>query len=94
MNIIKIFLEVEISDQEFYEAIFDFISSYNIRCGEYEGNEFIIKKIDIENFLIFNEYVVDGRRNTSNYTYINKIDLLDDVNHYANKQGYKLKYSY
>lgn len=94
LNIIEIFLEVEISDQEFYEAIYDFISSYNIRYGEYEGNEFIIKKIDRENFLIFNEYVVEGRRNTSNYTYMNQIDLLDDVSHYANKQGYKLKHSY
>jgi hypothetical protein len=56
--------------------------------------KFIIRKIDRENFLIFNEYVVDGRRNTSNYTYMNKIDLLDDVNHYVNKQGYKLKHSY
>ncbi len=44
MDVIKKFLVVEISDQEMYEEIYDFINSPHVRSGEFEGNELIIKK--------------------------------------------------
>ncbi|MGF0470757.1 hypothetical protein ACQQ6W_14075 [Lysinibacillus fusiformis] len=43
MDVIKKFLVVEISDQEMYEEIYDFINSPHVRSGEFEGNELIIK---------------------------------------------------
>ena len=41
-EMVRSFLKVEISDQEYYEGIIDFIYNDNIRYGEYECNEFII----------------------------------------------------
>lgn len=51
-KVIKRFLEDEISSQELYEVMFDFIDSVHIRNGEFEGNYFIIKKMDLNNFII------------------------------------------
>ncbi len=34
----------------------NFINSYEIRKGEFEGNVYIIMKMDRENFIIFLEY--------------------------------------
>lgn len=51
MNILESFLQSEINTQELYEEIISFITSYHIRCGEFEGNEYIIKKMDQINFL-------------------------------------------
>ena len=44
MDIIKKFLESEINTQGLYEDIINFITSYHIRNGEFEGNRYIIKK--------------------------------------------------
>lgn len=43
MNVLEGFLEAEINTQELYEDIMSFITSFHIRCGEFEGNEYIIK---------------------------------------------------
>ncbi|TCN26491.1 hypothetical protein [Mesobacillus foraminis] len=42
-EIVQSFLETEISDQDYYEGIIRFIYSGNIRCGEYECNQFVVK---------------------------------------------------
>ena len=44
MNVMDRFLQSEINTQELYEDIIGFITSYHIRMGEFEGNEYIIKK--------------------------------------------------
>lgn len=56
MDIIGKFLQAEINSKEYYEGITNFINSYEIRKGEFEGNEYIIMKIDRDNFIIFPEY--------------------------------------
>ncbi|WP_416150803.1 hypothetical protein ACM26V_07500 [Salipaludibacillus sp. HK11] len=43
-ELLESFLEFEVSEQEYYEGIIDFIYSGNIRCGEYECNQFVVKK--------------------------------------------------
>ncbi|MEH7123234.1 hypothetical protein V7127_08250 [Bacillus sp. JJ1773] len=88
------FLEDEISDQEFYDGIIDFLYSYNIRCGEYECNRFVIKKIDHLNFIIFDEYVIDGKREIHNSVSIHKNKLINLINEYAKTQGIILRNSY
>ncbi len=56
MDILKKFLVSEINSEEFYKCIINFINSYEVRKGEFEGNEFIILKIDRENFILYPEY--------------------------------------
>lgn len=56
MNVIEDFLRSEINTQELYNDIIYFITSFHIRNGEFEGNEYIIKKMDKINFIIFSEY--------------------------------------
>lgn len=79
-ELIQSFLEDEISDQEFYDGIIDFIYSFNIRCGEYECNRFVIKKMDHLNFIIFDEYVIDGKTEIHNSVSIHKNKLINLVN--------------
>ena len=56
-NLLTNFLYSEITNQDMYECIMSFILSYHIRCGEFEGNEYVIKKMDQLNYIIFAEYV-------------------------------------
>ncbi|UOQ49794.1 hypothetical protein MUN88_06890 [Gracilibacillus caseinilyticus] len=86
-ELIQSFLEDEISDQDFYDGIIDFVFSYNIRCGEYEGNRFVIKKMDHLNFIIYDEYVIDGKREIHHSVSIHKNKLINLVNEYAKRQG-------
>lgn len=53
---LKNFLFAEIQSAGLYRAIVDFIESYEIRRGEFECNEFIIQKLDRDNFLLYPEY--------------------------------------
>jgi hypothetical protein len=93
-ELIQLFLEDEISDQEFYDGIIDFIYSFNIRCGEYECNRFVIKKMDHLNFIIFDEYEIEGKREIHNSVSINKNILINFVNEFAKNQGIKLRNSF
>lgn len=88
---LQVFLEDELSDQEFYDGIIEFIYSYNIRSGEYEGNRFVIKKMDLLNFIIFEEYVIDGKREIGNTIPISRKKLIKRINLYAKKQGFLLR---
>lgn len=60
-EILQSFLEIEISDQEYYDGIIRFIYSGNIRCGEYECNQFVVKKMDLLNFIVFEEYEINKK---------------------------------
>ena len=43
----------EISSQELYGDIFDSITSVHIRNGEFEGNYYILKEMNLDNFIIY-----------------------------------------
>ncbi|MCA1063738.1 hypothetical protein QTG56_11045 [Rossellomorea sp. AcN35-11] len=92
-NVIKRFLQSEIMYQDLYVEIINFISNVHIRNGEFEGNEFIIKKMDQDNFIIFPEYTFRGesRRDIPYSTSIYRKNLLKEINDYAQKQGIKMK---
>lgn len=90
-GILQSFLEVEISDQEFYDGIIDFIYNGNIRCGEYECNEFVIRKMDLLNFIVYVEYVIDDKREIHGSFSITKNTLLRAINEYARKQGFTIR---
>lgn len=78
------FLQYEINFEESYNDIMYYILSYQIRSGEFEGNEYIIKKIDLDNFYIFPEY------NSCNGISIKKDDLIKAINNYALLKGIKV----
>lgn len=87
MNILEKFLCFEIYEG-MYEEIIHFINSCEIRNGEFECNEFIIKKMDRENFRIYPEY--DNGKGSimiPNSMAIYKNNLLDEINNYAKSKG-------
>ncbi|WFD11936.1 hypothetical protein [Tepidibacter hydrothermalis] len=92
-EILAEFLQDKISDQEFYDAIYDFIVDQNIRSGEYEGNIFIIKKLDRLNFIIFKEYFYrkNNHREISSAISLFRKDILIAINEHAHKSGFVVK---
>lgn len=91
-EIIETFLEDEVSDQDLYEGMMNFILSYNIRCGEYECNRFVIKKMDPFNYIIYEEYASQrkGKRKIFNSFAVNKQQLMSLINDYAKERGLKV----
>jgi hypothetical protein len=83
MNIINSFLQSEINTQDLYDDIISFITSFHIRNGEFEGNEYIIKKLDSLNFIIFPEYIINNQREIPFSTSIYKKNLIKEINDYA-----------
>lgn len=84
MNVLERFLQSEINTQELYDDIISFITSFHIRNGEFEGNEFVIKKMDQTNYIIFPEYEdEDGEREIHAAMAIYRNDLIKEINNYA-----------
>jgi hypothetical protein len=90
MTNIQKFLQAEINKQEQYEAIVEFIDSYAIRSGEFEGNEYIIKKLDRLNFLIYPEYEVNGQKEIPFVTSYYKDNLLKNIYEWAKQKDLQL----
>lgn len=91
MDVMKGFLKSEINTQELYEAILQFVLSPHIRNGEFEGNEYIIKKIDQLNFFIYPEYEYpDGHREIHAAIAIYKNQLVDQINATAFAHGFEI----
>lgn len=88
IDVMERFLDDEISSQELYEDIYFFINSFNIRKGEFEGNYHVIKKMDIDNFLIYAENIFpDNHREIPYSLSIYKENLLKSINHHAKLSG-------
>lgn len=87
MDILNKFLQAEINSKEYYEHIIDFINSYEIRKGEFEGNEYVLMKIDRDNFILFPEYD-DGKEGLQIpcSLAIYKNNLLDEIREYAKEK--------
>ncbi len=88
MEVIASFLRAEINTQELYDDIVNYVVSYHIRNGEFEGNEYIIKKMDQFNFILYSEYPCseEGREIHAACAIYRK-DLLREINSYARKKG-------
>lgn len=84
------FLNSEIrGDQEAYEYIIAFIGSPNIRNGEYEGNEYIIKKIDRKHFFVFAEYTdkYEQNKEIAKVMVFNRNELIKMIQEFAKNIG-------
>ncbi|QSX06730.1 hypothetical protein JYG23_04600 [Sedimentibacter sp. zth1] len=91
INVMERFLNDEISSQELYEDIFNFINSFHIRNGEFEANYYIIKKMDADNFIIYAENVYpDGHREIPYSLSVYKQVLCDSINGHAERIGLKI----
>ncbi len=88
MDVLNKFLQAEINSKDYYESIMNFINLYEIRKGEFEGNEYIIMKMDRDNFIIFPEYDdgEDGIQIPFSLS-IYKSNLVEEINRYAQKKG-------
>lgn len=81
------FLSTEVIDG-LYQEIIMFINHYEIRCGEFEGNRYIIKKLDHDNFIIFLEEVYpDGHKEVSGAMAFCKKQILNIIEEQAKKRG-------
>lgn len=88
MDIIASFLQAEVNTQDLYDSIINYITSYHIRTGEFEGNEYIIKKMDQLNFIIYSEYEFgENKREIHGAMSIYRHDLLRAINDYAKGKG-------
>lgn len=88
MNVMEGFLQSEINTQDLYNDIMYFITSYHVRNGEFEGNEYIIKKMDQTNFIIFPEYEdEDGEREIHAAEAVYRENLIKRINEYASKKN-------
>ncbi|MNT35491.1 hypothetical protein D3C72_1715210 [compost metagenome] len=91
-TLIERFLDDEISSQELYDSIYEFVTSFHIRSGEFEGNYYIIKKMDFDNFFIFPENIFpDSHREIPNCVTIYKDELINVINAQAKKQAFVIK---
>ncbi len=92
MNVLEGFLDSEIMYQELYDDIISFITSFHIRNGEFEGNEYIIKKMDQTNYIIFPEYEYEnGEREIHAAISIYRNNLLKEINNRALEQGITIR---
>lgn len=88
MDVLNKFLQAEINSKEDYESTINFINLYEIRKGEFEGNEYVIMKMDRDNFIIFSEYDDgEGGIQIPFSLSIYKNSLLDAINSYAQEKG-------
>ena len=87
------FMQTEIISSDVYDAVMNFICSNNIRNGEYEGNEYIIKKMDNLNIIIYLEYETPTYpREISEASSIYRKDLINKINKYARQEGIEIQH--
>ena len=90
MDIIIDFLYSEMSIQGLYKEIIFFINSDEIQKGEFEGNEYIVKKIDKETFILYAEYEnEEGRVKDMSGTaqFIHKDKPIEIIEKYKKENG-------
>lgn len=77
-DIIQDFLEVEITEDTF-QIIYDFITLHNFRFGEYEGNQYVIRKMNRKYIQIEDEVATENTRKPEVHVYpIGKLQSLLD----------------
>lgn len=87
--LLELLLTHELEYIETYEAISDFVGSMNIRCGEYQGTLAVIKKMDLDNFILFAEDTnEEGGMAIIGCVGVGKSELTDRLEEIARKKGY------
>lgn len=82
-------LREELQYIECYDAISDFVASMNIRCGEYQGNAVVFRKMDRENFILYAEEEGEGGVDRIvGCVAIGKSELTDRMDEIARGKGF------
>lgn len=68
-NIFGKFIDDEIMDIETFKLIYDFVALDNFRQGEYEGNMFVIRKINTNHIQLEDEVATKNTSIPIVYTY-------------------------
>lgn len=63
------FIKNEIMDIETFNLIYNFVALDNFRQGEYEGNMFVIRKINVNHIQLENEIATENTTTPSVYIY-------------------------
>ena len=91
MQILEDFLSSETNDYELAELIIKFINCPHIRIGEFEGNEYVVKKIDRNCLQIFSDLTDNnGIRHVSKELNICREDLQKAIVNNGKKYGYDI----
>ncbi|MBC2285324.1 hypothetical protein [Listeria booriae] len=91
MDIIEHFLKVELQNQESYTEMLQFVASLYIRSGEFEGEEYVIRKLDHINFILVRERNgLDGEREISQPVVMSRQALISKINKHVLNQGIPL----
>lgn len=81
------FFHAEFGGQDRYEALAGFVGTDALRSGRYEGNEYVLEKLDPESFLMYREDEYPGGRvEVSDAALLDKDELLE-------KLGVKVEWS-
>ncbi len=78
------FLKTEIMDSECKETIIKFLELENFKNGEYEGNVYVIHKINVTDVELIDITMEDALRNSSGYSrcFMNVDELLYMIKQY------------
>ncbi|GGB58199.1 hypothetical protein F3157_20275 [Virgibacillus dakarensis] len=68
-DIFDSFIESEIMDTETFHLIYNFVALDNFRHGEYEGNMFVIRKINANHIQLEDEVATENTSTPAVYTY-------------------------
>ena len=79
------FLITEIRDEECRNIIVQFLELENFRSGEYEGNIYMIHKIDVHNVVLIDLILeeVDGKASERSRCKLKVVEILDLIKNYT-----------
>ncbi len=93
-DILRGFIDTEIrgantpEHQEMYNEIRCFLTSYNIREGKYEGNEYLINKLSRDTVIIYQEYdTPEGWIYSQDARVCDIKKLIEEIDKAAKKEG-------
>ena len=69
MNTFGDFINSEIMDIETFNLIYDFVALDNFRQGEYEGNMYVIRKVNVNQVQLENEVATENTPKPTVYIY-------------------------
>lgn len=88
-KLIEALLTDELQYLESGNAILDFVTSMNIRNGEYEGTVTVIKKMDFDNFILFAEGTnAEGGRSIAGCVAVGKEELEEKIKEIGKRNGW------
>ncbi len=91
METLKYFLRYEISNQGIYDEIMRLIKSTRIISGEVHCNEWVVRKIDLNNVVIYAEYEFsDGHVEIDKDLAFYKNDFIKILNDYVKRNGLEM----